>query len=97
MGSAPANRQAGTALLAHALSIPKPHYGNQWNQQWVTAGFTTHSIAMPNTIAGRTALLKSFAQVFTDNATWEVSTADVTVTAALSSGRTSPRPTRPTT
>ncbi len=74
---------AGEALLLKAISVLKPHFGQQWNSKWIPAGFTGNSIAVPSTITSRTGLLKSFAKVFTANPTWEVSTADVQVTAAL--------------
>jgi hypothetical protein len=68
-------------LLAQAcIGVLKPRLGNQWSNQWQTAGFTNGSLAVPD---HPLALLQQIAAYFAANPPHEVKTLNATASACL--------------
>ena len=55
-------------------------FGNQWNQQWASAGFVQPHTAVPQRLQDQLSLALQIAKFFTANPSYEIPAKDVTAT-----------------
>jgi hypothetical protein len=77
-GGFSAAKQNGRALARACIGVLKPRLGDQWNNQWQTAGFTDGSLAIPE---NPLALLQQISSYFATNPTHEVASLNATAAA----------------
>jgi hypothetical protein len=68
----------GRAQATACMGVLKPLLGKQWNNAWQVAGFTNHSLAVPD---NPLPLLQQFRSYFAANPTQEVTNAALNITA----------------
>ncbi len=71
-------KQNGRAVARTCIGVLKPRLGDQWNNQWQTAGFTDGSLAVPE---NPLALLQQISSYFAANPTHEVASLNATAAA----------------
>jgi hypothetical protein len=70
-------KQTARGVARACINVLKPRLGDQWNNQWQTAGFTDSSIAVPD---NPLALLQQLRSYFAAHPTHEVSEVNATAT-----------------
>jgi hypothetical protein len=77
-GGFSAAKQNGRTLARTCIGVLKPRLGDQWNNDWQTAGFTDGSLAIPE---NPLPLLQQIAAYFVANPTHEVASLNATAAA----------------
>ncbi len=77
-GRRPGSAQKRTCHRRACVGVLKPRLGNQWNSQWQNAGFTHHSLAIPD---NPLTLLQQLSAYFTANPSQEVANLTPTISA----------------
>ena len=73
---------AAKAFLTNARSVLVAHWGQDYSQNWASAGWTGHSTAVPDTQPARLALVNALGGFLTANASMAVSAPPIVFTAA---------------
>ncbi|HEX8078312.1 MAG TPA: hypothetical protein VF511_10900 [Chthoniobacterales bacterium] len=77
-GGFSAAKRNGRTIARTCIGVLKPRLGDQWNNQWQTAGFTDGSLAIPE---NPLALLQQISSYFAANPTHEVASLNATAAA----------------
>jgi hypothetical protein len=77
-----AAKLAGRKVARTCINILKPHLGDQWNNNWQTAGFTDHSLAVPE---NPLSLLQQMAAYFVANPSHQIGDLKATATQCIAS------------
>ena len=73
---------AAKTFLAHGRSVLAAHWGNDYSQNWASAGWTNNSTAVPNVMPDRLALVGTVGAFLAANASYAVNAPPIVFTAA---------------